>query len=114
TDATQCTGYRTDYTTKSAGRIADATQGARHRTHCTACHVAHRPDDATETAGPAADTAQCPGQCSDCARRRIRDRADNATKATRRVAATDATQCTGYRTDYTTKSAGRIADATQG
>ncbi|WP_221623879.1 hypothetical protein, partial [Burkholderia cenocepacia] len=80
----------------------------------TACHVAHRPDDATETAGPAADTAQCPGQCSDCARRRIRDRADNATKATRRVAATDATQCTGYRTDYTTKTAGRIADATQG
>ncbi|WP_049109387.1 hypothetical protein, partial [Burkholderia cenocepacia] len=73
-----------------------------------------RPDDATETAGPAADTAQCASQCSDCTRRRIRYRADNATKATRRVAATDATQCTGYRTDHTTKTTGRITDATQG
>ncbi|HDR9882605.1 TPA: hypothetical protein QDE50_37170, partial [Burkholderia cenocepacia] len=41
TDATQCTGYRTDHTTETAGRIADATQGTRHRTHCTACRVTH-------------------------------------------------------------------------
>ncbi|WP_204371823.1 hypothetical protein, partial [Burkholderia cenocepacia] len=62
------------------GRITDATQGTRHRTHCTTCRVAHCPDNPAEATSPA----------------------------------TDATQCTGYRTDYTTKSAGRIADATQG
>ncbi|ONY76953.1 hypothetical protein A8F35_09825, partial [Burkholderia cenocepacia] len=99
TDATQCTGYRTDHTTKTTGRITDATQDTRHRTHCTACRIAHRPDNPAETAGPAANTTQCASQRSDCTGGRVRYRADNATKAARRVTASDATQCTGYRTD---------------
>ncbi|ONQ04685.1 hypothetical protein A8E39_23780, partial [Burkholderia cenocepacia] len=111
TDPTQCTGYRTDHTTKTTGRITDATQGTRHRTHCTACRVAHRPDNTAETAGPAADTTQCASQRSDCTGGRVRYRADHATKATRRVTATDATQCTGYRTDHTTETTGPAATA---
>ncbi|HGF4019699.1 TPA: hypothetical protein ACF6X2_007987, partial [Burkholderia cenocepacia] len=77
TDATQCTGYRANHATETAGRIADATQGTRHRTDCAACGVAHRPDNTAETAGPAADATQCASQCSDCTRCRVRYRADN-------------------------------------
>ncbi|ONS93818.1 hypothetical protein A8E31_00575, partial [Burkholderia cenocepacia] len=114
TDATQCTGYRANHATETAGRIADATQSARHRTDCAACGVAHRPDNTAETAGPAADTTQCASQRRDRTCGRVRYRANDATKAARRITATDPTQCTGYRTDHTTKPTGRITDATQG
>ncbi|MDF3095242.1 hypothetical protein, partial [Burkholderia semiarida] len=67
TDATQCAGYRTNDATKPTGRITDTTQGARHRTDCAACRVAHRADNAAETTGPATvDTTQCASQRSDC------------------------------------------------
>ncbi|MEB2565985.1 hypothetical protein SB462_34710, partial [Burkholderia sp. BCCIQ07C] len=101
--------------TKPTGRITDTTQGARHRTHCAACRIAHRPDNAAETAGPAAtDTTQCASQRSDCACCRVRYRSDDAAKTTRRVATTDAAQCAGYRANDATKPTGRITDTTQG
>ncbi|HGF4019697.1 TPA: hypothetical protein ACF6X2_007985, partial [Burkholderia cenocepacia] len=65
TDPTQCTGYRADHTTKTTGRITDATQGTRHRTHCTTCRVAHCPDNPAEATSPATDATQCTGYRTD-------------------------------------------------
>ncbi|MDF3103366.1 hypothetical protein KOW87_07750, partial [Burkholderia semiarida] len=84
---TERTGYRTNYATKPASRIANAAQGARHRTDCAACRVAHRPDNAAETAGPATtDTTQCASQRSDCTCCRVRHGPDETAKPTRRTA----------------------------
>ncbi|WP_321945074.1 hypothetical protein, partial [Burkholderia cenocepacia] len=60
------------------------------------------------------DTTQCASQRPDRTCGRVRYRANDATKAARRITATDPTQCTGYRADHTTKTTGRITDATQG